>query len=234
MLIYSTKFDTVIVSYITFCISLIIGLVSGTATVIDGDTIEIRGQRIRLHGIDAPESSQWCTDNQGNTLRCGQQAALQLDSLVGGKNCQCQILDTDRYGRQIAICYRDGTDINEWMVAHGQALAYRKYSSDYVEAEQSARSVRRGIWQYSFEEPWSWRQQRRGANGGEQAAQQMKVNEPSGDCHIKGNISRDGERIYHTTDSPWYERTRIDVSAGERWFCSEQQAKQAGWRCVKY
>ena len=208
----------------------------GVATVIDGDTIEIRGQRIRLHGIDAPESSQRCIDASGEEVRCGQLAALRLDSLLRGKNCQCQVLDTDRYGRKIAICAVGETNINEWMVAQGQALAYRQYSSDYMQVEREARAARHGIWRYQFEEPWNWRKNRRKPSSTTPAHFQQQS--PTGDllseCTIKGNISSSGERIYHTSTSPWYNRTQIDKGKGERWFCSEEEAQNAGWRSIKY
>ena len=228
----------------------------GVATVIDGDTIEIRDQRIRLHGIDAPESSQWCTDEAGATVRCGQQAALALDSLLNGRTCRCEVVDTDRYGRAVATCYVGEININAWLVRQGWALAYRKYSMDYVADEQQAQAQGRGIWQYDFEEPWAYRASRREAvmpdrdrpsskatadskeNGsvheGKRLMKDVITSQPSNGCTIKGNINGKGERIYHTPASRWYERTVIDESKGERWFCSREQAEQAGWRSVNY
>ena len=216
----------------------------GVATVIDGDTIEIRGQRIRLHGIDAPEASQRCTDGLGQDIRCGQQAALRLDSLLRGKNCQCQVLDTDRYGRKIAICTVDETNINEWMVIQGQALAYRKYSSDYIAAEKIAKETQIGIWKYEFEEPWSYRNSKRNGKSKDSHKATRRVgaaipmssvtSQTVDGCLIKGNITSNGERIYHPPSSPWYSRTKISESKGERWFCSELEARRAGWRCADY
>ena len=229
---------------------IILHQIVGTASVIDGDTIEIRDQRIRLHGIDAPESSQWCTDEAGATVRCGQQAAMALDSLLNGQTCRCEVVDTDRYGRLVATCYVGERNVNAWLVRQGWALAYRKYSTDYVAAEQQAQAEGRGIWQYAFEEPWEYRASRRpvrpsprastasGATGQtvpveEDLTKEVTFPQPSGACTIKGNINSKGERIYHTKNSPWYERTRIDESKGERWFCSEDEARQAGWRAAQ-
>jgi endonuclease YncB( thermonuclease family) len=131
-------------------------MLSGRASVIDGDTIEIHGTRIRLFGIDAPESGQSCTV-QGKAYRCGQQAAFTLSNKIGTQAVECQPKDQDRYGRIVAVCRVEGEDINAWMVARGWALAYRYYSSDYVRQEQDASSSKIGVWQGDFEPPWDWR-----------------------------------------------------------------------------
>jgi len=130
---------------------------NGVASVIDGDTVEIRGTRIRLHGIDAPESRQLCTRPSGQSWRCGQQAALALSDRIGRRSVICVARDTDRYGRTIAVCSQDGIDLNAWMVAEGWAVAYRQYSRDYVLADTEARSAGRNIWSGTFVMPWDWR-----------------------------------------------------------------------------
>jgi endonuclease YncB( thermonuclease family) len=134
--------------------------IAGRASVIDGDTIEMRGQRIRLFGIDSPESAQLCEAKQ-KTYRCGQQAALALADRIGERTVRCQERDRDRYGRTVAVCYVAGEDVDRWMVEQGWAVAFRKYSLDYVDAENDAREARRGIWQGEFEMPWDWRAARR-------------------------------------------------------------------------
>lgn len=134
-------------------------IVEGTGSVIDGDTLEIRGKRIRLHGIDAPESSQICQDTSGQDWRCGQQAALALSGRIARRIISCDIRDTDTYGRSVAVCSVGVENLNAWMVANGWALAYRRYSQDYVGAEASARIARVGIWGGRFQPPWSWRGQ---------------------------------------------------------------------------
>jgi len=132
----------------------------GRASVIDGDTIEIHGTRIRLFGIDAPESDQPCTI-QGKPFRCGQQAAFALSDEIGNRTVNCQPKDRDRYGRVVAVCLVDGEDLNAWMVAKGWALAYRHYSNDYVTQEEQAAKSKIGIWQGEFVPPWDWRRSRR-------------------------------------------------------------------------
>ena len=198
---------------------------AGTATVIDGDTLDLHGQRIRLHGIDAPESGQSCQDADGAAYRCGQRAALALADRIGRRPVTCAPRDTDRYGRAIAVCMADGEDLNAWMVAQGHALAYRRYSSDYVDEEALARRDRRGLWAGAFVAPWDWR---RGVRGPGDTG--MADTAPSPDCPIKGNISRSGARIYHMPGQEHYARTRISAGKGERWFCSEAEARAAGWR----
>jgi endonuclease YncB( thermonuclease family) len=131
----------------------------GVASVIDGDTIEIHGERIRLYGIDAPESCQTCEDASGRTWRCGQRAALALQDLIGRRTVSCQQHDIDRYGRIVAQCQQDGIDISEWLVGQGLALAYRKYSKTYVAAEETGFAARRGMWAGSFTAPWDWRRE---------------------------------------------------------------------------
>jgi endonuclease YncB( thermonuclease family) len=194
----------------------------GTASVIDGDTIEVHGTRIRLHGIDAPESAQLCTRSTGEAWRCGQQAALALSDRIGGRSLMCDERGQDRYGRSIAVCMLGSENLNYWMVEQGWAVAYRRYSTDYVAIEEAARAAGAGIWSGSFDMPWDYRA-RRWAGATQKA--------PNPDCPIKGNINRDGERIYHT---PWgsrsYDRTKIDTAKGERWFCDEAEAVAAGWR----
>lgn len=136
------------------------GPIEGVASVVDGDTIEIHGTRIRLHGIDALESRQECTKPNGSTWRCGQQAALQLSNFIGRAPLRCLPRGHDRYRRVVAICFKGSEDINRWLVANGWAVAYRRYSQDYVADEERAHSAGLGIWSGKFEMPWIWRAMR--------------------------------------------------------------------------
>ena len=130
---------------------------TGIASVIDGDTIEIHGTRIRLHGIDAPEGGQVCMADNAQ-WRCGQQAALALDARISSRPVTCSERDVDRYGRIVAVCSSAGEDLNAWMVTEGWALAYRRYSLDYVDEEAAAATARRSMWRGEFVAPWDWRQ----------------------------------------------------------------------------
>ena len=131
--------------------------VSGDAYILDGDTLEIDGTRVRLSGIDAPEMEQVCRHASGRRYRCGAMAKRALIDRVAGQRLSCRPESTDRYGRQIATCFLGRQNLNAWMVRQGWAIAYRRYSTEYVGAENRARRARRGIWSGSFEKPWRWR-----------------------------------------------------------------------------
>lgn len=133
----------------------------GRATVIDGDTLGIRDQKIRLHGIDAPEASQHCMRPNGKEWRCGQQAANALSDKIGHRNVRCVGDKRDRWGRLIAVCFLGSQDLNAWLVQQGWAVAYRHYSKDYVPLEDGARQAKAGVWSGAFEMPWEWRRARR-------------------------------------------------------------------------
>jgi endonuclease YncB( thermonuclease family) len=195
--------------------------IAGRARVIDGDTLEIDGRRIRLHGIDAPERGQSCRDGQGRDYRCGLSAARALSDKIGQQAVSCAARDVDRYGRIVAVCRAGGEDVNGWLVSEGWAVAYRRYSRDYVDAERAARSAQRGLWAGTFTAPEEWRHGLHGV-----AADTTRP----GTCDIKGNISKTGERIYHVPGGAFYDATRIDLTRGERMFCSEAEARAAGWR----
>ena len=129
----------------------------GRASVIDGDTVEIRDQRIRLHAVDAPESGQACRDPQAQMWPCGRRAAFALADQIGTGNVSCRATDQDRYGRIVAVCSVGDLDLNAWMVEQGWAMAYRQYGTDYVDQEAIAEREKRGIWAGEFVPPWAYR-----------------------------------------------------------------------------
>lgn len=194
---------------------------TGQVSVIDGDTLGMGKQRFRLHGIDAPESGQPCKHSKRGTWRCGQQAALALADKIGRSHVTCRETDKDRYGRIVAICAQGSQDLNQWMVRSGWAVEYLKYSRDYAADEAAAKQANRSIWSGEFVSPSAWRRGER--------LDASTNSEASGNCRIKGNINSKGKRIYHLPGMRWYANTRINEAQGERWFCTEAEARRAGW-----
>lgn len=195
--------------------------------IIDADTIELDGTKVRLNGIDAPEMWQNCEDINSKMYRCGVYARVALQALIEAMSdeiVQCQYTGKDFYGRIIGECSIGKININMWLVENGWALAYRKYSKKYVENENIAKSNRVGIWSGNFVEPWNWRRGKR------LVSENVKSNNG---CLIKGNISSSGERIYHVENGQYYSRTKISLEKGERWFCSAKEAEENGWRKSK-
>lgn len=138
-------------------------LIIGRASVVDGDTLEITGERIRLDGIDAPESWQQCQDAEAVDYRCGAVAAKALDEfLAQSRPTECRRVSRDRYGRTVAVCTRaDGADIPSWLVRHGHALDWPKYSKGrYAPQQHAARAAKEGMWAGGFVEPWEARSRR--------------------------------------------------------------------------
>lgn len=131
-------------------------LIIGQSSVVDADTLEIHGTRIRLEGVDAPESSQRC-GIVGQEWACGQQAALALSDWIGDQPASCKVHGADRYQRKLARCTVDGQDMQAWLVSNGWAMAYRRYSTDYVAAEEVAQAAKLGLWRGEFVMPWDWR-----------------------------------------------------------------------------
>lgn len=201
-------------------------VIVGPARIVDGDTIEISGRRIRLEGIDAPEMDQTCRTASAapGTWACGQSATRALTRLIAGRWVRCHGEANDAYRRLIATCFVGRQNISAWLVKNGFAWAFIKYSQRYSSEEEEARKVRIGLWAIGAapQPPWEFRATRWAA------AEQIA---PQG-CPIKGNITKRG-RIYHTPWSRWYRKVRISPGRGERWFCSENEALAAGWRAAK-
>lgn len=210
---------------------------SGQAAVIDGDSLMVGDKEVRLFGIDAPEATQMCS-RQGQSWPCGAAASEQLGSKVSGFEVRCTPTGTDRHGRTVARCRTGDTDLNRYMVASGYALAYRRYSSDYVAAEETAKVNKRGIWSGTFELPSEVRhggedykviapppETRTTAKASRRPVRAVAPRTHAGGCNIKGNHSRRGEWIYHLPGMPYYEQTRAEAM-----FCTEAEARAAGYR----
>jgi endonuclease YncB( thermonuclease family) len=223
----------------------------GTVTRIkDGDTIVVQLSSgpidVRLGSSDTPEMDQpW-----------GPEAKAALAKRLEHREVALEVLAQDRYDRLVAVVYLGNENLNAWLVQQGHAWAYREYVKDekYCLWEGDARSARLGLWEAPPKEwhaPWEWRQFKRKDREGftdystETAANCVAAlgkRAPPGTkpapppqhpgCLIKGNISKSG-RIYHLPGSAAYDKTQIDESKGERWFCTEEEARAAGWRAPK-
>ncbi len=206
--------------------------VTGPALVVDGDSLVIAETPVRLAGVDAPEPDQTCT-RDGQQWACGEEAAAQLLSLVDGQRVSCRGQGTDAYGRLLAICHANGVELGATMVEYGWATAYRSYSSDYFGHEHRARSARQGIWRSEFILPEHHRiaKAEAAAPPVSQAQPASREKRPQATnrghhrCTIKGNRSRRGDWIYHLPGMQYYEVTRA-----EEIFCTEAEARAAGYR----
>ena len=131
--------------------------ISGFAVVTDGDTIKISNKKIRLYGIDAPEKKQNCTKNL-KEYNCGVVATEMLIKKINKNIVKCLTQkNKDRYNRFIGICFVDQEDLNKWMVRNGYAIAYRRYSKDYILDEDFAETNKLGLWSGAFLKPEKWR-----------------------------------------------------------------------------
>ena len=131
-------------------------IITGIPIVIDGDTIKIKDFKIRLDGIDTPESNQICTENN-HKIRCGQIAANELSKKINRAPVNCYIISKDKYKRILAECFAGDESLNAWLVEQGYALAYRQYSNKFINSENLAKMDKIGIWQYDFQLPWNFR-----------------------------------------------------------------------------
>ncbi|TFL16693.1 thermonuclease family protein [Jannaschia formosa] len=195
---------------------------SGPIRVIDADTIDIGASAtIRLLAIDAAEDAQTCRGG-ARELACGALATAAARALYEGRRAVCATEGRDRYGRLLATCEVAGRDIGADLVDRGLARTYRD-DLTYAEEEKAAILFGRGLWAYEMQDPAEWRAGQRASPVAETAP---------GSCEIKGNISGSGH-IYHVPGSRSYDATRIDPAKGERWFCSEAEARAAGWRAPR-
>lgn len=162
------------------------GRLSGEAQVIDGDTLDIAGERVRLEGVDAPEMAQACQRANGSQWSCGQEAQKALERMTHDQVVMCDRTGQDKYRRTLAHCYANGESLNAALIKAGLARAFVKYSNAFVTEERAAQLARIGIWEGDNMAPWDFRQAR--WSTAENTA-------PAG-CAIKGNVSGKG-RIYH-------------------------------------
>ena len=153
-------FELLIFFAIFYCSITLAESIIGKATIIDGDTIRIGKNKIRLYGIDAPEINQTCTINK-IIWECGIDSSQALESMISEKEVQCEIVDFDRYKRFVAKCFVKNINLNQYMVQNGWAVAYRYYSDDFIKNEEIAKKNKTGIWQGKFLDPYLFRKQQK-------------------------------------------------------------------------
>jgi endonuclease YncB( thermonuclease family) len=154
MLAISTpRFNRLLIAALVTLVSspALAGTITGQASVVDGDTLEIHGQRIRLSGVDAPESDQLCRSDDSLQYRCGAKAANELARFISGRPVSCTGVDIDQYKRVVAICAVGGVDVAEWIVRTGFAFDWPRYSKGkYAGAQKEAERAGRGVWAGSY------------------------------------------------------------------------------------
>jgi endonuclease YncB( thermonuclease family) len=149
-------FKLLIFFTILYCPIAIAETIKGKAIIIDGDTIHIGKNKIRLYGIDAPEIKQTCTINK-IIWECGIDSSQALKNIISENEVQCEIMDIDRYRRFVAICFVKNINLSQYMVQNGWAIAYRYYTDDFINDEKIAKNNKVGIWQGKFQEPYLFR-----------------------------------------------------------------------------
>jgi endonuclease YncB( thermonuclease family) len=193
---------------------------------IDGDTLQIDGHTVQLYGIDAPELGQYCERN-GELWECGKEAALFLQKTVSfeGPPIECSPWGEGPAASGsaelvVGVCQVGPKVVGLTMVQNGYALALPDSFPDYKEAEEQARQAKLGLWRGDFVPPWQWRE---GKGGDVRSSDWVRR------CNVKGALARAGDAIYYVPTDENYEQVEIDPARGERMFCSDEEARAAGW-----
>ena len=157
-----------IIIFLMFSTNILAQEIIGIPKIVDGDTVYINNYKIRLEGIDAPEMKQKCKKEKlkissiiGYTFyvnyHCGEHSKQSLEAKVKGSNIKCISFTKDRYKRYLARCFKGKINLNQWMVRNGHAVAYRRYSKEYIPDEDFAKENKLGLWQGKFLNPEKWR-----------------------------------------------------------------------------
>ena len=200
--------------------------------IIDGDTLEVqigtKKEKVRIIGIDTPE----IVDTRTGVQCFGKEASSKLKALIGGKTVSLvanPAEDKDIYKRLLRYVEVNGKDIGASIIADGYAYSYRKYPhprlDTYNALEKKAREGNKGLWGSCSTSSASSKTKSSSSKA------MNSVTSSKANCTIKGNIST--EKIYHVKGCKSYDSTQIDIGAGEQWFCSESEAKAAGFRKAK-
>ncbi len=197
--------------------------ITGRASPLGGDTLRIDRVTIRLDGIEAPDRDQMCARSDNRVWRCGEAAQTALSRLIAGRNLRCEPSGKDASGTVRAACFSGSSDVAGALVKGGHVFADGGMMARYRGEQSAARDAKAGLWsgQGEPERPASWRTR---------LWEEARTRAPKG-CPIKGKVAGRGEgaKTYHLPWSPSYERLRVVSARGERWFCSEDEARGAGF-----
>lgn len=193
--------------------------VQGRVSVLAGDSVRMGDRTIMLAGIEAPDKEQRCTRSGNRRWKCGEAAAEALRDKIRSRALTCQPEGTDSAGRTLARCTAGGEDIAAAMVREGHVFSSGGLFARYGSQESEARQKKAGVWAGDAERPGEWRAKR---------WEEAKKKSPSG-CPIKGQVTPSG-KVYLMPGAADYERARVRTSRGERWFCSEDEARTAGFK----
>lgn len=194
--------------------------ISGQATAISGDSMRVDGTLVRLEGVEAPAPAQPCYRENGRRWSCASASRSGLGKVVRGRQVTCAPSGQDQSGRILAHCVVDGTtDIATELVRGGYVFATsNSFFGSLSGDEETARNAKLGIWQGEVVRPQEWR---------DQTWEAAKREAPDG-CPIKG-VVRASAKIYTLPWSDAYASARVRPERGEKWFCSEDEAKAAGF-----
>jgi endonuclease YncB( thermonuclease family) len=195
------------------------GALTGRASAVRGDVLRIDGQLIRLAGIEAPEANQPCVKANGRRWKCGASARSALEKIVRGKTVACTKSGQDNGGQFIASCRIKDVDLAEALVRGGHVFAESGLLASYTSAESEAKSAAAGLWQGETIRPNEWR---------DLVWEEAKKAAPEG-CPIKGYV-RASNRFYALPWSHGYDGAKVRAVKGDRWFCSEDEARSAGFK----
>lgn len=194
----------------------------GRAVARSGDSLRIDDKILRLAGIEAPDRDQTCQPVGGRSWPCGRAAADALSRLLRGRDIGCELAGVDDTGMQLATCRVGDADLADSLVRSGHVFAETGLFATYGSAESAARKARAGVWSGAIERPSAFRARR---------WEEAKRSAPEG-CPIKGQVAS-GTRVYVLPWASSYERVKIRTHRGERWFCSEKEAQEAGWKPIE-
>ena len=196
-----------------------VGDIGGRANAVSGELLRVSGTIVRLSGVEAPEGSQPCFKGNGRRWSCGSAATDALNRLTRSKNIDCKLSGTDDAGIPLANCRAGEIDLAAELVRSGHVFAAAGFIQSYANEEASAQAAKSGLWQGDTERPAEWRKR---------LWEEAKKAAPDG-CPIKG-IIRTAGRIYAMPWSHNYAGAKLRTVKGERWFCSEDEARAAGFK----